>query len=113
MGNPTEDGTRIDAGTRAIVDFLVQVKPPKRVLLFGSRGRGDARADSDVDLCFIYERLESRNAEVMEELSLSLFGHKFLPVDLLVYDEATFSSRAARPNSFESVIEAEGVGVYG
>lgn len=107
------NGARIEAETRSIVDLLVGVKPPKKVLLFGSRGRGDARPDSDVDLCFIYDRLETRNVEVMEELYLSLFGHGFLPVDLLVYDEATFASRASRPHSFESIIEAEGVTVYG
>jgi predicted nucleotidyltransferase len=92
MDEPKMDGSRIVRVTQSIADLLVQVKPPKRVLLFGSRGRGDARGDSDVDLCFIYDHLEKRNVQIMEELHFSLFGHSFL----LVYDEATFASRASR-----------------
>ena len=54
----TNGAARIDAETRSIVDRIVDYRIPKRVILFGSRGRGDARPDSDVDLCVLYEKLE-------------------------------------------------------
>lgn len=38
--------TRIDA----LVDCLVEHLHPKRILLFGSRARGDAQTCSDIDL---------------------------------------------------------------
>jgi uncharacterized protein len=105
--------TVIDAETLSIIDRVVNYRRPKRVILFGSRGRGTARPDSDVDLCILYESLEKRNVEIMEELYLDLFGHMPHPVDLVVYDEASFANRAKLPHSFESVIDIEGLTVYG
>ena len=105
--------SRIDAETRSIVDRIVMYRKPKRVILFGSRGRGNAREDSDVDLCVLYESLGKQNVDVMEELYLDIFGHMPYPVDLVVYEEASFIDRSKRQNSFESIIDAEGVTVYG
>jgi predicted nucleotidyltransferase len=105
--------SQIDAETRSIVDRIVKYRRPRRVILFGSRGRGNAREDSDVDLCVLYERLGKQNVDVMEELYLDLFGHMPHPVDLVVHEEASFIDRSRRPNSFESIIDAEGVTVYG
>ena len=104
---------QIDAETRSILDRIVKYRTPKRVILFGSRGRGDAKPDSDVDLCILYEHLEKPNIQVMQELYFDFIGHMQRPVDLIVYDEAVFIERANRRNSFESVIEAEGITVYG
>ena len=103
---------QIDAGTRSIVERIVNHRKPKRVILFGSRGRGNAREDSDVDLCVLYERLGKPNVDVMEELYLDLFEHMPHPVDLVVYEESSFIDRSKRPNSFESIIDAEGVTVH-
>ena len=71
----TNGAASIDAETRSIVDRIVDYCIPKRVILFGSRGRGDARPDSDVDLCVLYEKLEKRNIGVMQDLYLRIFGH--------------------------------------
>jgi len=105
--------SQIDDETRSIVDRIVRYRQPKRVILFGSRGRGNAREDSDVDLCVLYERLGQKNVDVMEELYLDLFGHMPHPVDLVVYEEASFLDRSKHPNSFESIIESEGITIYG
>jgi len=103
----------IDDVTRSVVDRIVAARRPKRVILFGSRGRGEARKDSDIDLCVLYEKMGERNLEVTQALYLDIFDVMDLPVDLIVYDEAVFHKRAARPNSFESVIDTEGLTVYG
>jgi predicted nucleotidyltransferase len=41
-----------------IVQRLVDAVDPDRIILFGSRARGDARADSDVDLLIIKDSAE-------------------------------------------------------
>ena len=38
---------------QAIVDIIIRVADPEQIILFGSRARGDARPDSDVDLLII------------------------------------------------------------
>ncbi|HUX40680.1 MAG TPA: nucleotidyltransferase domain-containing protein [Rectinemataceae bacterium] len=103
----------IDEETRTIVERIVKFRKPTRVILFGSRGRGDSRPDSDIDLCVLYDGLPKHNVEVMEELYLDLWEHKTHPVDLVVYDESSFADRSRRPNSFESIISNEGLIVYG
>ena len=105
--------TESDDVIRSVVDRIVATRRPKRVILFGSRGRGETRKDSDIDLCVLYEKMGERNLEVTQALYLDIFDVMDLPVDLIVYDEAVFQKRAARPNSFESVIDAEGLTVYG
>ena len=51
MGNPMTQvtDTLIDGMVQAIVDEV----DPEQVILFGSRGRGDERKDSDVDLVVV------------------------------------------------------------
>ena len=51
MGGPVPT---IDAELEAVTAALVAVEPrPKRLLLFGSRARGEARPDSDIDLLVV------------------------------------------------------------
>jgi predicted nucleotidyltransferase len=46
-----------DHETQLIVDRIVERKRPHKIILFGSRGRGTARPDSDIDLCVLYQNL--------------------------------------------------------
>jgi uncharacterized protein len=44
----------IDADLQAVTAALAGIQPsPRRRVLFGSRGRGDARPDSDIDLLVV------------------------------------------------------------
>ena len=43
-----------DADLQAVTAALAGIQPsPRRLVLFGSRGRGDARPDSDIDLLVV------------------------------------------------------------
>jgi predicted nucleotidyltransferase len=55
----------------AIVERLVRRFAPVRIILFGSRAGGQARADSDLDLLLVLPQAPDRRAaavEVMREL---------------------------------------------
>ena len=56
-GNPDPPGAGAvtDAVIAEMVATLVEEADPEQVILFGSRGRGDARTDSDVDLIVVEE----------------------------------------------------------
>ena len=77
--------------TDALLDQMVQAivaeVDPEQVILFGSRARGDAREDSDVDLVVVeaepFGKTRSRRLEAVRLWkSLSAF---IVPKDILVY----------------------------
>ncbi len=73
----TDETLIAEAGRR-----LAAAAPGARVILFGSRARGEARPDSDLDLLVIEPELESRRAEFVRlREALGAIG---VPVDLIV-----------------------------
>jgi len=52
----------IDPWLTTIVGRIVRAVDPLRIILFGSRARGDARPDSDYDLLVILEEVNDRRA---------------------------------------------------
>ena len=79
-----------DALIAAMVSVLVEEADPERVILFGSRGRGDARDDSDVDLIVVEaEPFGPGRSRVKEMARLyRALGGFSVPTDILVYSAA-------------------------
>ncbi len=92
---PPIDEALIQEITRKIVDAF----HPKRVILFGSRARGDYHADSDIDLLVEMESTEKRWQRRVR--IGSLFKDRWWPMDLLVYTPQEIEVRC---NSFATVI---------
>lgn len=90
---------------------VVSVFEPRRVILFGSRARGDARSDSDFDLVVVLdddvsdERLSSRRRYE---------AHRGFPtaVDIVPCRESALKERGRAIGSFAHTVLSEGVVVY-
>ena len=56
--NPSEDNI-----CREIVRYVREVASPRKIVLFGSRARGDGDKDSDYDLLVVKDEIKSRHEE--------------------------------------------------
>ncbi len=75
---------RVDDNLMAeIVRRIVAASRPQKVILFGSRARGDARPESDIDLLVVAEDTQPRS-----QRAACLYGALsdiHVPMDILVY----------------------------
>ena len=81
----------------------------KRMILFGSRARGDVHRFSDVDLIVVSERLR-RKDHIGRAYPLHLEWDLRYPVDFLCYTPEEFRELSRRP-SIVKVALAEGVSI--
>ena len=102
--------TVTDSLIAEIKDRIVAAFHPRRVILFGSRGRGDFRTDSDVDLFIEMDTTEPRwkRRWIVDDL----FPRRWWPMDLYILNSEEV--RAARDSSISILptIESEGKVLY-
>lgn len=72
-----------EALIREVTQKIVRALNPKRVILFGSHARGDARPDSDLDLIVEMET----ELPFLKRIAVvtSIFGLRLWPLDVLVF----------------------------
>ena len=77
---------------RQMVDVIVRERSPEAIILFGSRARGDARADSDVDLLVIEKEPFSPQRSRRKEVARLQMALRELPLskDILLYSRDEF-----------------------
>ena len=80
-----------------------------QLIVFGSRARGDARTDSDIDLLVIEPEVIDRSAETVR-LS-TLLGRRLVAADVVVISRAAFETQRTLPNSLAYRAAHEGEGV--
>lgn len=95
---------------QAAVERLVAEAHPTRIILFGSRARGDADDRSDVDLLVIKRHVANRFEELVA-LDRALAGI-IMPVDILLVSEAEFEERAEQSGTVERAASKEGRVLY-
>lgn len=98
---------------RFAADYLPELRrryDPELVLVFGSRARGDALADSDLDLLIVSERFRTlsfteRATAVLTDLDMSF------AVDVLCYTPEEFRRKREELGTVQAAIE-EGLPLY-
>jgi predicted nucleotidyltransferase len=85
MSNPLE---------RAI-EIIVKVADPEQIILFGSQARGDAKPESDYDLCVIKKEIAHRR-KLAQRIYRSLFGVG-VPVEVIVETPERFDELKDNP----------------
>lgn len=93
-----------------ITQTIVERFHPRRIVLFGSRARGDARPDSDIDLMVEMESPLKRGPRTIEVLKL--FGIRPWGMDVVVYTPEEVMQLHGRVGTLLSVIETEGRILY-
>ena len=105
----------IDPRISAIASGIAAAIPQAQVRLFGSRARGTARPDSDVDLLIIVpdQWLAGRDrVRVLGDLWRQYSSHR-LPLDLLLYSESEVSQRQQYRSAVTTQAYQEGILLHG
>ena len=114
MSSPTEPGLSYPPVTEELLQEVVQriasTGDPERIVLFGSRGRGDNRIDSDLDLLIIEESDLPRYRR-SPPYYLALAG-LFPAKDIVVYTPAEVLKWSRVPNAFVTAALREGRVLY-
>jgi predicted nucleotidyltransferase len=100
----------IEPDVKQIVQRIAEAFGPKRIVMFGSRARGDARPGSDLDLMIEMETPDppAERARVID----ALFGLRRWAMDLVVYTPREVQEQRQYRNSLLRAIEAEGKVLY-
>ena len=101
----------MDAVVEGAVERIAEGIRPEKIILFGSRARGAAGPDSDLDFLIVYSGPESKR-----ELKLKirrLFPHQGFAMDLLVLTPDEFERLQPVANSAARIAAREGVVCYG
>ena len=93
-----------------IVRRIVEALRPRRIVMFGSRARGDERPDSDLDL--MVEMVTKDSPAQRSRAIDALFGLRRWAMDVIVYTPEEVEEQRRYRNSLIRVIESEGKVLY-
>ena len=94
-----------------MIQRILAVGNPQRIVLFGSRARGQAKADSDYDLLLIEPSTLPRYKRAAR-YRRALIGAAPAK-DILVWTPAEVEEWSGVPNAFITTVIREGVVLYG
>jgi HEPN domain-containing protein/predicted nucleotidyltransferase len=110
MGMPAVERTA-SSTLDTIVDIVADAFQPTRIILFGSRARGDAQEDSDYDIAVELE-VTGDKAAVSSAISSAISGRHEYGVDILVRTPGEIERRMHDVGWIDYDIAREGIVVY-
>ena len=94
---------------KEIKNQLIKLYNPSKIILFGSCAKGIAKKDSDIDLCVIgdYDDKKSRLMDMLINIE------SYRDIDFILYRETEWIKYIQDTATFASLINREGVVLYG
>lgn len=99
-----------DTMVHEITDRIRRATDPDRIVLFGSRARGESGASSDFDVLVVRESDEPRHRR--SGPLYTLLADLPIEVDIMVYTPSEIEDWQAVPEAFVSTAMREGITVY-
>lgn len=83
----------------------------ERLIVFGSRARGEAHADSDLDLIALVDKKTPEIEKALDDAAYEvMWDHDFDPIiSLKVFSRSKFENSVARGLSFYKNIDSQGI----
>ena len=102
----------LESSISKAIHGLVEVLEPKQVYLFGSCAKGNARADSDIDLLVV---LPDNSGDKLNNTRKAYEATREIPFakDIIVDHESVFKKRSRWVSSIEREVLETGKLVYG
>ena len=102
----------MDTALSRIIDVIVRTLDPDTIILFGSRARGDAREDSDFDICVLKKGISGPGRRtIARTLYRALYGVG-APVELIVDTPAMLRKHKDNPHLIYREIARDGKIIY-
>jgi uncharacterized protein len=95
---------------RHIVDQIVTLTHPRRVILFGSAASGRIREGSDLDFLVVVPR-DAQTEELTDRLNMGIRSRP-MPCDFMVVSEPVLNKNRNNPGLIYGEILSEGREVY-
>jgi predicted nucleotidyltransferase len=92
------------------IEIIIRSVDPEKIILFGSRARGDHKKDSDYDICVIKKGVSHRR-KVAQQIYRFLYGMG-APVDIIVETPEKFEELKDNPFMIYNEISKFGKVVY-
>jgi predicted nucleotidyltransferase len=99
------DATIVEMARRIAAGFH-----PSKIILFGSAGRGQATADSDVDLLVVVSQVDNRRA--LRIAIRRALNDLRVPKDIVVLTEEEFEVKRRIPGTIAYPADTEGTVIY-
>ncbi len=103
-----------DPTLKRIVDVIVEVLDPDRIILFGSRARGDYDEESDYDLLVLKEGVRPKERRRLQwEVRRSIRSRGiWAPLDIVVQSPERYAELKDDSFMLYGFVETEGIVLY-